>query len=148
VASPPRADSVGGSTAGPGDTATTDRLPLAVGLDVAMVTLFVAVGRRTHDEDPAISGLIETAAPFLIGLGVGWLVARAWRHPASVRTGLVIWAVTVVAGMVLRHTVFDEGTATSFVIVASAFLGATIVGWRLAVAGFDARRRRRGKLAA
>jgi hypothetical protein len=36
--------------------------------------------------------------------------------------------------MVLRNLVFDNGTATSFVLVASIFLGTFIVGWR-AVAG-------------
>ena len=112
-----------------------------------MVTLFVAAGRRTHEQDPAITGLVETGAPFLLGLAAGWLVARAWRHPAGVRTGLIVWPVTVAVGMVLRRVVFDDGTATSFVIVATAFLGATLVGWRLVLAGFDARRRRHAELA-
>jgi hypothetical protein len=33
--------------------------------------------------------------------------------------------------MNLRHYVFDDGTATSFIIVASAFTLAGLVGWRL-----------------
>jgi hypothetical protein len=33
-------------------------------------------------------------------------------------------------GMVLRNLVFDRGTAPAFVIVATAFLGATMLGWR------------------
>ena len=39
------------------------RVPLAVGIDVFSVTLFVAVGRREHERDSAIAGLIDTAAP-------------------------------------------------------------------------------------
>ena len=83
--------------------------------------LFVAAGRRTHDQDPALIGLVETGAPFLVGLGVGWLLARAWRRPTAVRTGLVVWPVTVTLGMILRRLVFDNGTAASFVVVATAF---------------------------
>jgi hypothetical protein len=36
--------------------------------------------------------------------------------------------------MLLRNLVFDDGTAASFVIVASVFLGTFLVGWR-AIAG-------------
>jgi Protein of unknown function (DUF3054) len=39
---------------------------------------------------------------------------------------------TVALGMVLRKFVFDDGTATAFVIVATVFTGAVLNGWRLA----------------
>jgi hypothetical protein len=123
-----------------------DRLPVAAGLDTATVVLFVAAGRRTHDQDPGIAGLVETAAPFVIALVIGWLVARAWRNPGGLWTGIVIWVVTVVLGMVLRQYVFDRGTAPSFIVVASLFLGAGLVGWRLLLAGFDAWRARRARV--
>ena len=110
------------------------RLPLALGLDTFSVVLFVAVGRREHERDSAISGLIGTAAPFLIGLAIAWLVLRAWNRPTDWRTGIGIWAITLVAGMLLRNLVFDDGTATSFVIVASIFLAFFLVGWRVAFA--------------
>ena len=45
-----------------------------------------------------------------------------------------MWIITVAAGMVLRHTVFDRGTAFPFIIVATLFIGVFLVGWR-AVAG-------------
>jgi hypothetical protein len=32
--------------------------------------------------------------------------------------------------MVLRHFVFDDGTATAFIIVATVFLCAFLNGWR------------------
>lgn len=122
-----------------------DRLPLAAGLDTAMVVLFVAAGRRTHDQDPGIQGLIETAAPFVIALFIGWLATRAWRHPESLLTGAAISAVTLVVGMLLRNFVFDRGTATSFIVVAGAFLFATLVGWRAVLVGFDAWQARRAQ---
>ena len=41
--------------------------------------------------------------------------------------------------MLLRNLVFDDGTATAFVIVATLFLALFIVGWRLAFAAMDRR---------
>jgi len=100
-------------------------------LDVTAVVLFVVLGRNTHDEASTIAGVVETAAPFLIGLVAGWLAARAWREPGSIRTGLIVWSTTLVVGMVLRRVVFDDGTALPFVIVATLTLGALLIGWRL-----------------
>jgi len=116
------------------------RTPLAAGLDTFAVVLFVAIGRREHEEDSAITGLINTAAPFLIALAIGWLVTRAWKRPTELRTGVAIWAIVVAAGMLLRHFVFDDGTATAFIIVATLFLGFFIVGWRVAFAAIERRR--------
>jgi hypothetical protein len=116
------------------------RVPLAVGIDVFSVTLFVAIGRREHERDTAIAGLIDTAAPFLIALALAWLVLRAWQRPTELRTGVGVWAVVVIAGMLMRNLVFDDGTATSFVIVATLFLGFFLVGWRAAFAVIDRRR--------
>jgi hypothetical protein len=92
---------------------------------------FVAIGRRSHDEGSAVGQVVGIAAPFLLGLAAGWAVARAWRRPLDVSTGAIVWAVTIVVGMVLRRAVFDRGTAPSFVIVAALFAGALLVGWRL-----------------
>lgn len=108
------------------------RTPLAAGLDTFFVVLFVAIGRREHDQDSAIAGLVATAAPFLIALAIAWLALRAWRRPTDWRTGVGIWAIVIAGGMVVRNVVFDDGTATSFVIVATLFLGLFLVGWRTA----------------
>ena len=114
--------------------------PLAAGIDTFAVVLFVAIGRREHERDSAIAGLISTAAPFLIALLVAWLVLRAWRRPIAWQTGLAIWAIVVAGGMLLRNLVFGDGTAVSFVIVATLFLGLFIVGWRLVFALVERRR--------
>jgi len=95
------------------------------------VLVFVAAGRRSHDED-GFWGAVEVAAPFLIGLALGWMCARGWRAPFAVRTGLIAWAVTLVSAMLLRRTVFDRGTAVAFVIVSAAFL-LLLPAWRLVV---------------
>jgi hypothetical protein len=108
-------------------------------VDVVGIIVFVTIGRRNHDEGVAPAGVIETAAPFVIAALVGWLLARAWKSPIAVGTGAIIWVTTVALGMVLRKFVFDDGTATAFVIVATVFTGAVLNGWRLAVRTRQAR---------
>lgn len=116
-----------------------ERTPIAAAIDAGVVTAFVAIGRRNHDEDPGVIGLLSTAAPFLVGLVVGWLVAKAWEDPMPIRKGLTIWPITVVVGMIGRRLAGD-GTALSFIIVATVFLGATLVGWRAARLAIVAKR--------
>jgi len=106
---------------------------VALGVDVVLVIAFAAIGRASHDSD-VWTGLGQTAWPFLAGLGVGWLVTRAWRAPAApVRTGLGVWAITVAGGMLLRW-VSGQGTALAFIIVAALTLLVALVGWRVIVA--------------
>src|SRR5882757_666636 len=79
------------------------RGPVWLGIDVACVLVFSAVGRRSHDEGLNIAGIASTAWPFLSGTALGWLAAQAWRRPTAVYpTGVVVWLCTVVVGMVLR----------------------------------------------
>ncbi len=102
----------------------------AVAVDALAVLVFVALGRQQHEESTGMSAILEIAAPFLLAVVLGWLVARVWADPFSTRTGLVVTAVVIVAGMALRRTVFDRGTAAAFVIVAALVLSGLIVGWR------------------
>ena len=102
----------------------------ALAADVVAVTAFITVGRRNHDESVDASGVVGTAAPFLLALAVGWLVLRLWRRPTSTEWALGLWAITLSLGMVLRKVVFDDGTATAFVIVAGVATFVLLVGWR------------------
>nr|WP_203582144.1 DUF3054 domain-containing protein [Microbacterium hibisci] len=116
-------------------------LALALALDIVLVVAFAAIGRASHDSD-VWTGLWQTAWPFLVALGVGWLVTFAWRAPtAPLRSGLGIWAVTVTGGMLLR-ALSGQGTAVAFVVVAAATLLVALVGWRLIAAGVHRARRR------
>ena len=116
------------------------RLELAIGLDVFFVVLFVAIGRRNHQESSAFSEVLRTAAPFLIGLTAAWLAARAWKRPERLATGLAVWPITVLVGMMVRNLVFDRGTDTAFVLVTTGFLGLCFMGWRAIVWAIDQRR--------
>ncbi len=109
-------------------------------LDVAVVIAFVVLGRRRHAEAETLSGVLRTAAPFMLALLAGWTVTRAWRRPARLSVGAGLLAVTVVAGMLLRNVVFDEGTAGTFIAVASLFLALGFLGWRLVARWLTLRR--------
>lgn len=106
-----------------------DNVVIPAGIaDVVLVVAFVLIGRSSHGE--SAQGTLVTLWPFLIGLVAGWAVARAWRAPLRVLwTGVVIWAVTVVGGMLLRIA-SGQGAELPFVIVTLAVLGAFLIGWR------------------
>ena len=87
---------------------------LAALADIVGVLVFCAVGRRSHAEGLTLTGVAETAWPFLAGTAVGWLLSRGWRRPtAIVPTGAVVWVCTVAVGMLLRRTT-SAGVAFSF----------------------------------
>ena len=116
------------------------RLAIAAGIDIASVVAFVVIGRKNHDESGSlVTGTLKVVAPFLIALALGWLAARAWNAPMDVTNGVVIWLVTLVAGMLLRRFAFDGGTALPFIIVASLFTLALLVGWRFLLEWWQSR---------
>ena len=124
---------------------------LAFVADVLLVVVFAAIGRASHDEGILGTGglgLLQTSWPFVVALVAGWLVTRGWARPlAPLRTGLGVWATTVVLGMALR-AVSGQGVAVAFVIVASVtllVLLVLLVGWR-AVGALVARASRRRRV--
>ncbi|MFC9554575.1 DUF3054 domain-containing protein [Rhodococcus sp. NPDC056960] len=106
----------------------------ALAIDVVLVIVFCAIGRRSHDEANALTGLATTAWPFLTGLAIGWIATVAlYRDKFDafllVPTGIVVWLSTLVVGMLLR-VVSGQGTAVSFIIVAGTVLAVFLLGWR------------------
>ncbi|RFA14287.1 hypothetical protein B7R21_06795 [Subtercola boreus] len=118
---------------------------LALVIDIVLVLAFVIIGRGNHAEAFSLPGILTTWWPFLLGLAVGWLATRAWRHPfALVLPGIPIWLFTVAVGMLFR-LLSGQGVAVSFVIVAIIVLGVFLLGWRL-IAGAILRRRARARV--
>jgi hypothetical protein len=105
------------------------RLP-ALCIDACIVVGFVVLGRNTHSEGEAARGIVVVAAPFLIGLALGWLACRRTSRPAGLHTGLIVWAATTVIGLALRGLVFSRPTPLLFILVASTFLALMLLGWR------------------
>ena len=115
------------------DSREHTRPALALVADIVCVIVFCAIGRRSHAEGLTVTGIAETAWPFLSGTAVGWLASRGWRQPtALVPTGLAVWLGTVVVGMLLRKLT-SAGVATSFIVVASLSTAVLLLGWRIVV---------------
>jgi hypothetical protein len=116
---------------------------VAAVVDVVAVLVFAAVGRSSHAEGVTAAGVLETAAPFLLGLLVGWLAGRLWRAPLSLPLGALGWAGTVVVGLAVRAA-FTHRLPVSFVLVAAVSLAVFLLGWR-AVALLVTRATRTGR---
>ena len=84
---------------------------VALGLDAAFVLLFATLGRVSHEEGVTTTGVLGVAWPFLVALGVGWVVAARVR------------ALRVTTG---------GGFAWSFALVTVLVLGFFLIGWRCA----------------
>lgn len=105
-------------------------------LDAASLVVFVVAGRASHHHGETLSGIASTLWPFALGTGAAWAVlSRRWRRgnrapsPDSLATGVVVTVLTVAIGMVLR-VVSGQGTAGSFVVVATGFFGLCMIGGR------------------
>ncbi|MBM4640915.1 DUF3054 family protein [Rhodococcus hoagii] len=107
-------------------------LPAAV-VDVLLVLIFAALGRRSHEEASTIGGLLTTAWPFLTvsrragssrSACTGTSSIRGWRYRRRDRLAVDS------GGRMLLRVVSDQGTAFSFIVVAASFLGLFLIGWR------------------
>ena len=98
--------------------------------DTLCVLLFVVIGTRNHKTDTGLSGIVYVAAPFFIALSLAHLAPMMQRGAKALPHQYMVWGYTIVMGMVLRNFAFDRGTAPAFVIVATIFLGVTMLGWR------------------
>jgi hypothetical protein len=104
--------------------------------DAACLALFVVLGRESHELGSGIAWYLTVLWPFLLG----WFAAAAaLRLYASWPNRWMTLAATWVAGtaiaLVLRSLITGRGSPIAFIIVAYAFIGLTVFGWRLAVRG-------------
>ena len=121
---------------------------LAPALDVTVLVVFVALGKRSHGEQGGLGWYGHVLWPFLVGLAVAALTTRCYRTARSGREGrrrvAAAWLVTVAVALVLR-TLFEGKTLiTTFVIVATAFIGLGMFGWRSVAHAGRALRSQRG----
>ena len=105
----------------------------ALVVDVVAIVVFAILGRSSHAEANSLLGVLGTAWPFLAGALIGHAICRVVAglrtNPSGWRPGLVVWASTLVGGMLLRLA-SGSTAAWSFVIVASIVLAAFLLGWR------------------
>jgi hypothetical protein len=107
------------------------KIVVGLALDAGLICLFAAIGRHNHGETGSVLGVASTAWPFLAGMTAGWLVSllASGRAPLRAVDGITVLVGTVAVAMVLRGMT-NAGTALSFIAVATAFLGAGLLGWR------------------
>ena len=116
-----------GDTAGPRFSRS-----LTIVIDVALVGVFCVIGRLSHSEGifGDVPGLLGTIWPFLAAVLLAHLIALLRRTRIDqMLPGVVIWAITVVVGLVLR-AIAGQGTALPFIIVATLTLALFLIGWR------------------
>lgn len=95
-----------------------------------LVFIFATVGYYTHAHNLDFSGVLHTVWPFMLALVFAWCANAVWDSPlAPLRTGVGVWATTVLGGMIVR-IILGDGTAGPFILVASGFNFFTLVGWR------------------
>ena len=103
--------------------------------DALCVLALVVIGTRNHDTDTGVGGVLYVGAPFWIAAGLAHAAPLMQKSsPKPLPNKWVVLGYTVLMGMVLRNFVFDRGTALPFVIVATLFLAATMLGWRAVAA--------------
>ena len=104
----------------------------AFAVDAILVLVFAAVGRANHQEGNPVLGVPATAWPFLLGLAAGWALVRTLSHRWALEPGpgVTVVVATVVLGMLLRAAT-GQGTAPSFILVATLVLAVLLLGWRL-----------------
>lgn len=101
----------------------------ALAVDVLLIILFAALGRRTHESGMDVTGILWTALPFLLA----WAVVTAATRRSWARlwpAGVGVWLVTVIGGLMLR-VLFGDSAAFSFQLVTAAVLGVLLLGRRL-----------------
>ena len=96
------------------------------------VLVFTAAGRSSHSGVVDAFGVLATAAPFLLGLLLGWLVGRAWRAPLRLPIGVAAWAGTVIVGLGGRAA-FTHRLPLTFVLITATSLALLLLGWRSVV---------------
>jgi len=111
--------------------------------DLLALVVFVALGRRSHDEGSGLAGFLRVWWPFAVALVVATVASGTWRAPLEWRRAIVAWLVTVALGMTLRIAVQGREFKPTFVIVTTVFVGAGMLGWRAVVRKLAARRARR-----
>jgi Protein of unknown function (DUF3054) len=117
-----------------------DRPWLAFLGDVAVLVVFVLVGRRSHHEDAGLAGFVRVLWPFVVALVVAWGVTALWKAPLAWSRAVGAWLVTVGLGMAVRIAAEGRDFKVAFVVVALLFVGAGMLGWRAVARRLRSRR--------
>lgn len=102
----------------------------AIVADLALVVVFVIIGRASHAQPLDFDGIQRTALPFLAGTLMAWIGFMLKKHSGlTLMNGVFVWAMTLVLGILFRLLLGDTAEF-GFVIVAALVLAAFLIGWR------------------
>lgn len=115
------------------DIGTAHRLPvvLAPVLDALGLVIFVVIGRRQHHVHAGADELLTTLWPFLAGWFAVAVALRLYTSPPSWRRAIPTWIMGTALAIWLRIAFTDHVFMLSFALVAAAFIGFALLGWRL-----------------
>lgn len=100
--------------------------PYAIAADYVAIAAFALLARAAHQSDDMpfnFTGWLSTLWPFALGVTLGWLIARENK-------GGIIWAVTVITGLVIWGIRNGSIPHWSFIIVATTMSALLMLGWR------------------
>lgn len=116
------------------------KIILAAG-DIVALLIFVLIGQTDHQTVNAgnpLGGLLYVGAPFVIA----WLVtaflvgayrADVWSVRVMLTRSLTAWFIALPVAMVLRSLLLERTVIPlAFMLVAFAFGGLFVIGWRMA----------------
>lgn len=106
------------------------RTSIRIALDLVLVLVFAIIGRASHGEALTPGGILLTGWPFLVGCLLASVLACVVLRLSWLREGLLVWAITVVVGMLLRG-ITGGSLAIGFLIVATIVLAVFLIGWRM-----------------
>lgn len=117
-------------------------LPVAAG-DAACLAVFVLLGRASHDLSSGITWYLTVLWPFLLGWFAAAAAVRLYTSwPNRWMAVAATWVAGTAIALVLRSLITGRASPLAFIIVAYAFIGLTVFGWRLAVRGLEVLRNR------
>lgn len=103
---------------------------LAIVSDLALVVVFVMIGRASHAEPLDMEGIQRTALPFLAGTLMAWIGFLLKRHTGTtLMNGVFVWGMTLVLGILFRLLLGDTAEV-AFIVVAAFVLAVLLIGWR------------------
>lgn len=106
---------------------------------LAVFALLARIAHQSADMPLSFVGWLSTLWPFLIGMGLGWLLlsrttALTVSGARNGRGAAIVWLCTVIVGLVIWALRNGAVPHWSFALVASATSAVFMFGWRAAVA--------------
>lgn len=105
---------------------------------LAVFALLARIAHQSADMPLSFVGWLSTLWPFLIGMGLGWLLlsrATALTMVSGASNGrgaAIVWMCTVIVGLVIWALRNGAVPHWSFMLVASATSALFMFGWRAA----------------